>query len=71
MSEATFSSDPARVRSRSLWLDTCGEDLTPRAALAGDVDCDVAVVGGGMTGLWTALHLRELDPICRVVLIES
>ncbi len=71
MSEATFSSDPARVRSRSLWLDTCGEDLTPRAALAGDVDCDVAVVGGGMTGLWTALHLRELDPSCRVVVIES
>lgn len=60
-----------RVRSRSLWLETCGDDLTPRAALPGDVDCDVAIVGGGLTGLWTALHLRELDPTCRVVVIEA
>ncbi|MBS1836439.1 MAG: FAD-dependent oxidoreductase [Actinobacteria bacterium] len=59
-----------RVRSRSLWLESCG-DLTPRPALSGDTDCDVAIVGGGLTGLWTALHLRELQPDCRVVVVES
>ncbi len=63
--------DTDRVASRSLWLETCGDDLTPRPALAGDVDCDVAIVGGGMTGLWTALRLRELAPDCRVVVLES
>jgi len=68
---ATDGSNPERVRSRSMWLDTCGDDLTPRAPLPGDLDCDVAIVGGGLTGLWTALHVRELDPSCRVVVIES
>ncbi|MFM7062212.1 MAG: NAD(P)/FAD-dependent oxidoreductase, partial [Actinomycetes bacterium] len=60
-----------RIRSRSLWLDTCDDDLTPRLALAGQVDADVAIVGGGMTGLWTALFLREAAPDCRVVVLEA
>lgn len=60
-----------RVRSRSLWLDTCGDDLTPRPALGGDIDADVAIVGGGMTGLWTALSLAEHQPDCRIVVIEA
>lgn len=63
--------DTDRVASRSLWLETCDDDLTPRPALPGDLDCDVAIVGGGMTGLWTALRLRELAPDCRVVVLES
>lgn len=60
-----------RYRSRSLWLDTCGDDLTPRAPLPGDVEADVAIVGGGLTGLWAAWHLRRLAPDCRVVVLES
>ena len=63
--------DLDRVRSRSLWLDTCGDNLTPRPALTGDTDADVAVVGGGMTGLWTALHLKEAAPDCRIVVLEA
>lgn len=35
------------------------------------MDCDLLVVGGGYTGLWTALHAVERDPAARVVLIES
>ncbi|MFQ5958376.1 MAG: NAD(P)/FAD-dependent oxidoreductase [Alphaproteobacteria bacterium] len=40
-----------------------------RPALAGDVDCDVCVVGGGFTGLSTALHLAERG--YSVVVLES
>ena len=40
-------------------------------ALEGDAATDVAVVGGGFTGLWTALALVELDPQVRVTVLEA
>lgn len=40
-------------------------------ALRGAVDTDLAVIGGGLAGLWTALFLRELDPAREVVVIEQ
>ncbi len=43
----------------------------PAAALTGRVSCDLAVVGGGYTGLWTALRAREREPSCDVVLVEA
>jgi glycine/D-amino acid oxidase-like deaminating enzyme len=43
----------------------------PAAALTGRVTCDLAVVGGGYTGLWTALRAKERDPSRDVVLIEA
>jgi glycine/D-amino acid oxidase-like deaminating enzyme len=63
--------DEHRIRDRSLWLDTCDDDLTPRPPLPGDTSADVAVVGGGFTGLWTALALREAAPDCRVIVLEA
>lgn len=54
----------------SLWLETCGDDLTRRATLPGSVTADVAIVGGGFTGLWTAHHLLRHDPTLRVVVVE-
>ncbi len=39
--------------------------------LAGPADHDVAVVGGGLTGLWTALFLKELDPARDVAVVEQ
>jgi glycine/D-amino acid oxidase-like deaminating enzyme len=54
----------------SLWLETCGDDLTPRPALPGDLDVDVAIVGAGFTGLWTAYYLTERDPSLRVAVLE-
>jgi glycine/D-amino acid oxidase-like deaminating enzyme len=60
----------ARYRARSLWLDGLAGTLAPRAPLAGDVACDVAIVGAGFTGLWTAYHLKRLQPDLRIVVLE-
>ena len=43
----------------------------PAPALEGDVDADACIVGGGYTGLWTALALKEREPSARVVLLEA
>lgn len=68
--------DPAlsaggRYRGLSFWHDTVPDDLTPRPALPGDTDADVAIVGGGLTGLWTAWYLLERDPALRIVVLEK
>ena len=57
------------VRHTPYWLDGPAPDPCP--ALAGSVDTDLAVVGGGYTGLWTALLAKERDPGRDVVLLES
>jgi len=59
--------DPASV---SYWLETSGDDLTPRPPLDGSVDADVAILGAGMTGLWTAFYLKRRDPSLRIVIVE-
>ncbi len=60
----------ARYRARSLWLDGIPESLAPRPALASDLECDVAIVGAGFTGLWTAYYLKQLEASLRVVVLE-
>jgi glycine/D-amino acid oxidase-like deaminating enzyme len=58
-------------RSYSFWLETAGEDLTPRPSLPGPTRADVAILGAGFTGLWTAYYLLRQDPSLRVVVLES
>ena len=53
-----------------LWLDD-PQRPAPRPALDGDVSCDLAVVGGGLAGLWTALLAVEAEPGRDVVLLEG
>src|SRR5262249_44886456 len=48
-----------------------GDTLTPRAQLPGDVQADVAVVGAGFAGLWTAYYLLKADPARHVVVLEA
>jgi glycine/D-amino acid oxidase-like deaminating enzyme len=52
------------------WLDEAGSD-EPAPTLEGDVTADVCIVGGGYTGLWTALALKEREPSLRVLLLEA
>jgi glycine/D-amino acid oxidase-like deaminating enzyme len=56
--------------SVSYWLETSGDDLTPRPPLDGSVDVDVAILGAGYTGLWTAYALLERDPSLRILVVE-
>jgi len=53
-----------------LWLDNEARPA-PRAAVTGERSVDLLVVGGGFTGLWTALRAVERDPGARVLLIEG
>jgi glycine/D-amino acid oxidase-like deaminating enzyme len=54
----------------SWWLETCGDDLTPRRPVDDSITADVAILGAGYTGLWTALALKERDPGLRIVVVE-
>ena len=56
--------------ARALWADTAPAAAS-RGALTGDVEVDVAVVGAGFTGLWTAHYLAEADPSLRIVVLEA
>src|ERR1700755_3316288 len=51
-----------------MWLDIPRPDY-PKAT--GSIICDLLVVGGGYTGLWTALHAAQRNPDQRIVLIEA
>lgn len=57
--------------SYSYWLASSGDDLTPRPALAGSIDVDVAILGAGYTGLWTAYYLLQREPSLRVAIVEQ
>src|SRR6478752_3461833 len=58
------------ARPTPSWLEDPGR---PQAlpALVGDTSCDLLVVGGGYSGLWTALIAKERDPSLDVVLVEG
>ena len=68
----------ARVVTESLaastlspyWIDDM-PDRPALPALSARTRCELAVVGGGYTGLWTALLAKERDPDRRVVLLEG
>ena len=66
-----LTGSPGGYRSLSLWHDTAGDDWVPRDPLPGDLRADVAVVGAGFTGLWTAYYLLRADPSLRVVVLEA
>jgi len=55
----------------SYWLETCGDSLTPRPALDGSMDADIAIIGAGYSGLWTAYYLLAARPDLRVVIVEA
>ena len=54
----------------SFWWQQVGLPV-PTDRLEGDAACDVAVVGGGLTGLWTAYYLHEADPGLDIRVLEA
>ncbi len=56
---------------RSLWWSTLKEPVVPRPALSSFLDVDVAIIGGGFTGLWTARELQRRDPHLQIVVLEQ
>ncbi|GAA2975043.1 glycine/D-amino acid oxidase-like deaminating enzyme [Microbacterium terrae] len=65
--------DPTAVPNGDIswWWRDLGGAPTPRASLTGDLETDVAIVGGGYTGLWTAYYLKTLQPDLRVTVLEQ
>ncbi len=59
----------AAARPEVLWFEH--PDPGPRPALDGDLEVDLAIVGGGFTGLWAALMAAEDDPGRRIVVVEA
>lgn len=56
---------------RSLWWSTLNHPVTPRATLSSHLDVDVAIVGGGFTGLWCARELNRRDASLRIAVLEK
>ncbi|WP_319525925.1 FAD-dependent oxidoreductase [uncultured Desulfosarcina sp.] len=56
-------------KEKSFWLST--RDYTPGRPLQEDAKLDVAIVGGGFTGLSAAYHLKKTQPGLRIAILES
>jgi glycine/D-amino acid oxidase-like deaminating enzyme len=67
MTRPTIVKDYSRY---SYWLETCEDDLTPRPSLEGSIDVDIAILGAGYSGLWTAYYLLQGDPSLRIAIVE-
>ncbi|MGW8950766.1 NAD(P)/FAD-dependent oxidoreductase [Streptomyces sp. NPDC055709] len=66
----TFASSLSDAQPVAFWLEDPGKPAA-LPALTGDEKTDLLVVGGGYSGLWTALLAKERDPQRDVVLIEG
>ena len=53
----------------SLWHSNCPGISLP--ALEEEIDADVAILGAGFTGLWTAYYLKKLDPSLSIAVVEA
>jgi glycine/D-amino acid oxidase-like deaminating enzyme len=58
-------------RQTSFWLASTADDLTARKPLEGHLSVDVAILGGGYSGLWTAYYLLRDNPGMEVAVLEK
>ncbi|VVN79535.1 Gamma-glutamylputrescine oxidoreductase [Pseudomonas fluorescens] len=58
-------------RNISLWMDQLDEPLHARPSLEHDLDVNVAIIGAGYTGLWTAYYLKRQAPELNIAIIEA
>ncbi len=60
------------VHLRSHWLtEALGAEPIEPEPLVGEARADVCILGGGYTGMWTALRLKALEPALDVVILEK
>ena len=64
-------SDQDKYKNCSFWLEDAGEPLTPRPALQRSEEVDIAILGAGYTGLWTAYYLLRHQPGLKIAILES
>ena len=66
-----MSPHPYPSTAISYWLREPGPAADPPLAAADRLDVDVAIVGAGFTGLWTAIALTDTDPSLRIAVLEA
>jgi glycine/D-amino acid oxidase-like deaminating enzyme len=62
---------PPSLQPLSYWHDSLPEPIKPRPSLPTDLVVDVAIVGAGYTGLWTAYYLKKAEPSARIVVLDA
>ncbi|MGQ9903247.1 MAG: NAD(P)/FAD-dependent oxidoreductase [Anaerolineae bacterium] len=67
----TLAGTFADYRARSFWLEQATAGYLESPTLEGVVRADILVIGGGLTGISAAYHLKLAEPSLRVVLLES
>jgi len=60
----------SHYRTRSFWHEVA-PPYEPAPPLEGEHRADVAIIGGGYTGLWTAYHLKTAQPSLEVAVLEQ
>jgi glycine/D-amino acid oxidase-like deaminating enzyme len=55
----------------SLWMEQTAAERRSRPTLTGDDEVDIAIIGAGYTGLWTAYYLKQRDPGLRIAVVEA
>ncbi|SFE80569.1 NAD(P)/FAD-dependent oxidoreductase [Alteribacillus iranensis] len=58
-------------KNKSFWLENCQDNLTPRPSLEESKVVDIAIMGAGFTGLWTAYYLIRQNPSLNIVILEK
>ncbi|MSZ27532.1 MAG: FAD-dependent oxidoreductase, partial [Actinobacteria bacterium] len=53
----------------SLWQ--ARQEIKPRNGIAANKSFDVVIVGGGFSGLWSAYHLKKLQPSLSIAIFEK
>lgn len=62
---------PNHIGDVSFWYADIGLPKTRRPGLTADTKADVAIIGAGFTGLWTAYYLKQARPDLDVLVIEK
>jgi len=61
-----------RIEGRCFWLrQAIAPDEEDASPLDGEQRVDIAIVGGGYAGLWTALEIKDREPALSVAIVEA